>query len=692
MAGEVQLDTPVQYLKGVGPVRAKQLAGLGIETAEDLVTYYPRRFDLRRQCQPICDIRGDEKAVTVAGSVADVRYVDHGNRPFLECSLDDGDAWITLKWFHGGYLKDKIKPGLTLAVNGPVSVFRESLQLINPRFQVIHDVEGADLDNDELLAVYPAGGKLTSPTIAAVIRKALPRLLPLVRPWFDRAYLSPRGLMDRPTAIAAMHRPDDTGHWGQARRRLAYEECLLMQLALAMQRVRAVARPAHAMACTEEIDRRIRARFPFALTGAQGRAAAEIAVDLARARPMSRLLQGDVGSGKTVVALHAALTTVAHRRQVAIMAPTEILARQHYNKITRYLAGSRVRIALLVGGQSAKSRQFTLTQLASGEIDLVVGTHALLGEKVQFGQLGLVVVDEQHKFGVHQRGGIRGKGHAPHYLVMTATPIPRTLALTVFGDLDVSTIDELPPGRGTTETRMTTPGRMKKVLAFVRKRLAAGQQAYFIYPVVNPSEATELKAAVAAHAELAAEGLADFNVGLIHGQMPAADKDAAMAEFAAGRVHALVASVVIEVGIDVANANIMVIEHADRFGLAQLHQLRGRVGRGADDAHCILVSNSRNPLAMERLEVLCETSDGFKIAEADLKLRGPGEFFGVRQHGLPELKVADLIEDFELLRMARRDAFAIINDDPALTLPHNQQLRAAVMKAYAGRLGIISDG
>jgi len=692
MAAEVQLDTPVQFLKGVGPARAKQLEQLGVQTAEDLLTYFPRRFDLRRQCQPIATLRGDEKAATVAGVVGETRYTPHRSRPFFECSLDDGTAWVTLKWFHGGYLQEKIKPGLTLAVSGAVSVFREAIQLTNPRFQIVYDAAGVDLSSDELLPVYPAGARLTSGHIAQIIRRALPALLPLVTPWFDRAHLRARSLPDRPAAIAAMHRPEDRGHWAEARRRLAYDECMLMQLGLALMRARAVARPAHALAVNPAIDERIRARFPFALTAAQDRAVAEIAADLARPQPMNRLLQGDVGSGKTVVALYAALTAVAHRRQVAIMAPTEILAQQHFAKIDRYLAGSRVRTALLLGGAPARKRAVLRAQLAAGEFDLVVGTHALLSEGVKFKQLALVVVDEQHKFGVGQRSGIRGKGHAPHYLVMTATPIPRTLALTVFGDLDVSTIDALPPGRGKTHTQLTTPPKMPKVLEFIRERLAAGQQAYFIYPVVNPTDNGELTAAVDACERLRRDGLRDFRVALLHGQMPQTEKDAVMRRFADGKVDALVASVVVEVGIDVANANVMVIAHADRFGLAQLHQLRGRIGRGADNAHCILVSDTRGPLALRRLETLCQTADGFRIAEEDLKLRGPGEFFGTRQHGLPELKVANLIEDFGLLRMARRDAFAIVAEDPALTAPHHQSLRAAVAKTYAGRLDLISGG
>jgi ATP-dependent DNA helicase RecG len=405
---------------------------------------------------------------------------------------------------------------------------------------------------------------------------------------------------------------------------------------------------------------------------------------------MYRLLQGDVGSGKTAVALYAALLAVTAGRQAAIMAPTEILAAQHYDKINAYLEGSRVRTALLVGGQARGEKSETLDDLAAGKIDIVVGTHALLGESVRFAKLALVIVDEQHKFGVRQRSGIRGKGFAPHYLVMTATPIPRTLALTVFGDLDVSVIDELPPGRGRTVTRCLPRSRTAEAMEMVRARLDAGQQAYFIYPLVNPSEQLQLTAAEEALHQLAAGPLAGRRLALIHGQMPPARKAQVMADFRDRKIDVLVASVVVEVGLDVPNANVMVVMHAERFGLAQLHQLRGRIGRGAADALCLLIASPRNPVAARRLEVLEETDDGFKVAEEDLRIRGPGEFFGTRQHGLPELKVANLIEDFELLRLARRDATEIVHEDPGLDAPHHQQLRREMLRAYQGKLELLS--
>ena len=688
--GQLSLDTQVQYVKGVGPTRAAQLAELGIETVEDLLLYFPRRFDLRRQAQPIESLTGDEQAATIAGQVLEVENRPYARRPFFSCCLDDGTGWVLLKWFHGGYLNDQIKPGLHLAVSGKVSVYREHVQFINPRHQILYQPEQTDLSVDELLPVYPAGGKLSSGHIGQIVKRVLPLAEKLIPKWFDREYLSKRGLPDRPMAVAAMHRPDDREHWLAARRRLAYDECLLMQLGIALLRLRAVSRPARALKWGPRVDGRIRARFPFELTDAQNRAVSEIVADLRRAQPMNRLLQGDVGSGKTAVALYAALLAVANRAQTAIMAPTEILAAQHFRKIEDYLQGSRVHTALLVGGQASRRRQTTLEALAGGEIDIIVGTHALIGEGVRFARLGLVVVDEQHKFGVRQRLGIRGKGYAPHYLVMTATPIPRTLAMTVFGDLDVSVIDALPPGRGQTTTRCVGHEQLDEVMESVRGQLSAGQQAYIIYPLVSPSPQLQLTAAREAYEELSKGPLKDFRLGLIHGQLPAGEKQRVMREFQDGKIQVLIASVVVEVGLDIPAATVMVVMHAERFGLAQLHQLRGRVGRSAQDAMCILVASAKNPAARRRLEVLEATNDGFKIAEEDLRLRGPGEFFGTRQHGLPELKVANLLEDFELLRLARRDAFEMVREDAELCAPHHQQIRREVIRAYADKLDLLS--
>ena len=688
--GQIELDTPVQYVKGVGPTRGSQLAQLGVNTVEDLLLYFPFRFDLRKQAQPMASLKGAGEPATVVGQVMAAHEQRFGKRPFFQVELADESGWVFVKWFHGGYLSDKVRIGTQLAVSGNVTTYHEAFQMVNPKHQIIWDGQGVKLDRDEMMPVYPAGGKLTSAMIAALVKRVLPSAQALLPRWFSREYLAARGLQGRPEAVVAMHHPEDKDHWRIARRRIAYDECLVMQLGMALSRMRQISRPAYAMPNSDEIDRRIRARFPFALTPAQDRAVADVSTDLARSSPMSRLIQGDVGSGKTVVALYAALQTVARGRQAAIMAPTEILAAQHHRKVTDYLQGSRVRTELLVGQQGAKRRKATLAALARGEIDIVVGTHALISKDVRFAHLALVVVDEQHKFGVRQRTSFRGKGYAPHYLVMTATPIPRTLAMTVFGDLDVSVIDALPPGRGRTDTKCVSHDQLPDVLDFVRGMLADGQQAYFIYPLVSPSPQLELTSANEAYAELASGPLADFSVALVHGQMPPREKESVMEDFAGGKVQALVASVVVEVGLDVPAANVMVIMHAERFGLAQLHQLRGRIGRSSADARCVLVASPNSEMARRRLAILESTHDGFKIAEEDLRLRGPGEFFSTRQHGMPELKVADLIEDFDLMRLARRDAFDIVREDPDISAPHHQRLRGEVLRAYQGKLDLLT--
>jgi len=468
-----------------------------------------------------------------------------------------------------------------------------------------------------------------------------------------------------------------------------------MQLGLAVKRKHlqhlALAVP---LPSSDKIDRRIRQRFPFMLTEDQDKVIAEIAADMNKSVPMNRLLQGDVGSGKTVVALYAALVAIADKTQVAIMAPTEILAAQHIISIERYLKNSRVRRAMLAGGMNASSRKSLLDKISDGAMDIVVGTHALIEKDVEFANLGLVIIDEQHKFGVHQRALLR-KGKTPHCLVMTATPIPRTLTMTVFGDLDVSVIRHSPPGRGQVITRQVRPKDRPAALEFIRKHLSAGRQAYFVYPRIDSEvlpENGDVKAAVDEHRLLSKKVFPEFNAALLHGRMPAEQKKNIMNDFRAGKINLLVSTIVIEVGIDVPNATIMVIENAERFGLAQLHQLRGRIGRGSARSYCLLFSGTEDPDAQSRLDIMTRSRDGFEIAEHDLRLRGPGELFSARQHGLTDLKIADIVQDFDLLCLARRDAFEMLEKDQSLAEHEHAPLRKALIDRFGTTLGLVDVG
>jgi len=681
---------PVQYLKGVGPARAAVFEGLGVRTVEDLLEYYPRDWVFAPERVPIGRLAPNE-STTIIGMVESIDYQPYRRQPLLEVIVADETGVCRLVWFHGGYLRNQIQLGQKIMVSGKTTVYKHQLQMTNPKFMML-DESHAEPDKYFSGGVYPATARLSSRQIKGIILPVLEHLNGLVSEFYDDDFLKETHLIGRQDAFAWIHMPPDEKKLAQAQRRLRYDELFLMQLGLGLRRYRAQ-HYAAATPCVlnDEIDSRIRRRFPFLLTNDQNACIGEIAQDMARTQPMNRLLQGDVGSGKTVVALYAALLAIANKTQVAIMAPTEILASQHFVSIERYLRGSQVRRVLVTGGMTGKKRTEILDQVNQGQIDVVVGTVALLQKDIEFHNLGLVVIDEQHKFGVHQRAGLR-KDSAPHCLVMTATPIPRTLAMTAFGDLDVSVIKHRPPGRGAVVTRWVDPQDRQKAYDFIRDRLRAKKQAYVVCPRIAAVEETgkDIKAATDVWKQLSGQVFPEFQVALLHGQMPSPEKQQIMTAFRKGAIDVLVSTVVIEVGVDVPNATIMVIEAADRFGLAQLHQLRGRIGRGESKSFCLLFTETDNEVARSRLEVMTRTNDGFEIAEQDLRIRGPGELFSTRQHGLPDLKIANIIDDYELLVIARRHAFRVVSQDPRLTASEHAAIRRAIVAKFGQSL-VLAD-
>jgi ATP-dependent DNA helicase RecG len=694
-ANDITLETPVQFLSGVGPQRAKAFGEIGVETAGDLLEHYPRDWVFMPEPAAISDI-GPEQTVCVVGIVEQTDYQPYRRVPVFEVTLADDTGILRVVWFRGKYLINQLEPGQVLLVHGKVKKYKHHLQMANPKFVILQEDQAQD---PSALSgpVYPATAKLPNWQIKKIVRGHIEQLAPLTGELYPSAFLKKNELMSRSQAYLQVHQPEDEEVLVQAKRRLKYDELFLMQAGLALKRYHVRhSTPAIAMQRSEEIDHRIRRRFPFILTEDQETVIEEVVADMNQTVPMNRLLQGDVGSGKTVVAVYAALVAVANKCQAVIMAPTEILARQHYQSMERFLDDSQVRRELIVGGMTGKKRAALLEEIKAGEVDIVVGTVALLQGDIEFANLGLVIIDEQHKFGVHQRARLR-KGTSPHCLVMTATPIPRTLAMTAFGDLDVSIIRHSPPGRGEVITRWVQPHDRVKAMEFIAQRLKAKKQAYFVYPRIDSDESEEadskqIKAAVDEYHRLKTKVFPQFAVGLLHGQMSADDKTAVMADFRSGKLDVLVSTVVIEVGVDIPNATMMVIENANRFGLAQLHQLRGRIGRGQSKSYCFLFAETEDETAVSRLEIMTRSRDGFEIAEHDLKLRGPGELFSTRQHGLPDMKIANIVEDFELLNLARRDAFAMIKDDPTLTNADHAAIRTELIKRFGEKLGLVDVG
>jgi ATP-dependent DNA helicase RecG len=678
-----QLD--VQFLKGVGPKTAELLARLNIKTSYDLLHHFPRQhLDFQNHLK-IRNVQEGED-VTILGTIRSVGAykAKKGNMSILSISINDGSGTIGVSKFLGGrsnqYLLERYKSqypkGAQVMASGRVEKdsYSGRMQLKSAEIEVLGALTSSDdelesLHAGRLVPVYPLTEGLSLRYLRSMIYAALDLFAESIQDPLPETLKDELAMPDLATALWGIHFPESIEQKEEARQRLVFDELLLAQLQLAQRRYR-FQNSNEALRLANSAGKMIeefRQQLPFKLTGAQERVFGEIARDLASPKPMHRLVQGDVGSGKTVVAALSALVAIENGYQVAVMAPTEILAEQHYRQFQKWLTPLGLRCALLLGKQGVKERRAIQQDLASGQVHVAVGTHALIQDDVEFQKLGFVIIDEQHRFGVKQRARLKAKGTNPELLTMTATPIPRTLALTLHGDLDVSEIDELPPGRKPIETKLIGASKKKELHAHIKEEIAFGRQVYIVFPLIEESETLSAKAATAEYEHLRTIVFPEISIGLMHGKLKPQEKDEVMEAFRKGEYKILVSTTVIEVGVDVPNATVMVIENADRFGLAQLHQLRGRVGRGAEKSYCYLVAEARSELTRQRLGIMTETNDGFVVAEKDLELRGPGEFLGVRQSGLPEMSLADIVQDARILETARKVAIEMIKEDPELT-------------------------
>lgn len=706
----LDLNTPVQYLKGVGPRRSELLIQRGIKDVGDLLTYAPFRYEDRVHFSSVRDLRvGRPQSILVTVLSCGLSRTRRRGMFIYDLAARDSSGLIRCKWFNGAYLEQRkvFRQGMRVIFYGkpePDPYGYRNLQFLNPQFEILAEESqtgGDGFSSSEMgriVPIYEAIGQLNTRHLRRLIASALMTVdlknadpLPL-------AIGERLGFPGRSIALNQFHFPDSSegietlnSFRTRAQQRMIFEEFFLLEVGLALKRRRARKQPGISFQTNESIRAAIKKILPFHPTGAQKRVLREIVDDLRSPSPMNRLLQGDVGSGKTIVALQAMIIAHCNGYQTALMAPTEILAVQHYLYAKRILAPIDARIELLTSALKRRERTEVLEALRNGKIDLVVGTHAVLEKDIEFKNLGLVVIDEQHRFGVMQRLRLKRKGLYPDTLVMTATPIPRTLALTLYGDLDFSVIDEMPPNRQPIETRWVKEEERQKVIRFVRQQAEEGSQIYVVCPLIEESEASDLKAAVAVFEDLSARVFPDLKVGLLHGRLSNNEKDKVMAQFAAGAIHILVSTTVIEVGVDVPNATLMMLEHAGRFGLAQLHQLRGRIGRGRKKSYCFLMtSETVSEEAERRLKCLEQTRDGFKIAELDLEMRGPGEFFGTKQSGVPLFRIGNLIRDQDLLELAKREASAFV--ERPLTDPEFVSVVQYLRAHWSRRFGLLHVG
>ena len=668
-------DTPVRYLKGVGPKTAERFEKLGIVTLADLLCHYPRRYIDFTKPYSIAEAPADVECVVKAEVFAKPGgRILPGGRRMERITAGDDVSSLEITWFNNPYAAQKLQLGQEYYFQGIVTGGMLRRQMVNPQVRTAEQIKASPFE-----AVYPQTEGLTSNAIAKCVRQLLPHAELLPDP-LPPEMLAKYRLLSKADAVRAIHCPATEEQAYAARRRLIYEELLVLQLGIGRMKNRGAAATGAPMQLADPSP--FWASLPFSPTGAQRRAVSEILADMAGQTSMNRLLQGDVGSGKTLVAAAAIWACIRAGYQAALLAPTEILAAQHAEGLNRMLAPFGMRVALLTGGMKAAARRTTLAAIRNDEADLVVGTHAILSEGVEFARLGLAVIDEQHRFGVRQRGMLAEKAANPHLLVMSATPIPRTLGLLIYGDLDISILDELPPGRTPVKTRCITGKKRRDLYHFLDQEIGRGRQVYLVCPAIEDVPDGGLNAVKTYYEDIAKALLPDRRVGLMHGKLKPKEKAAVMEDFKAGRLDALVSTTVIEVGVDVPNASVMVIENAERYGLSALHQLRGRVGRGAAESWCFLVSDNTSEAVQKRLKFLCSTTDGFAVAQYDLETRGPGDFFGSRQHGLPTLQIADLMNDTRTLHAAQAEAVAMLADDPLLEAPEHVLLEQQVQQMF----------
>jgi len=681
------LDSDIQYLKGIGPKKAKLFHKLNVYTIEDLLYHLPYRYWNLKDIKKIKDCKIDEE-VTIQGKiilVGERESKTKGN--IIEIILSDGNDYLKCLWFNRPDLKYKFQKGQELIVSGKIDFYKQK-EMVNPYYEILDENnKNRKIYAGTIIPIYPLTEGLSNWDVRRAIKQALEKTYFLIEEDLPEEIIKKYSFYLKRESFKKIHFPEDLKETERARKRLAYSELFYFELILALNKKKYEELKASPIFKTDgELTKKFLSNLPFQLTPSQIKVLKEIEEDLRKGKSMTRLLQGDVGSGKTVIAIYTSLIAIENGYQVAMMAPTEILAEQHFFNWCKELLKLNVRSALLTSSVSKREKERIYLKISQGEIDLVFGTHALLESDVNFKNLGLVIVDEQHRFGVMQRATLLAKGNNPHFLVMTATPIPRTLSYILYGDLDISTIPEKPPGRGKVITKLISVNARNRLIEKIRKACLTGNQVYWVCPTIEESEKLSLRAATKVYEEIK-NTFPDLKVALIHGRIKSEERMRIMEEFKKGNIHILVTTTVIEVGVDIPNASIMVIEHPERFGLAQLHQLRGRIGRGEKDSYCFLIlPNINDEKILLRLSYFVKSDDGFYLAEKDLELRGPGEFFGTRQHGLPEFKIADLIKDKDLLLMAKRDAFKIIEEDPNLIKFENRIVKENLLRKFADKV------